>query len=121
MENEYDKLKNSISSEPLNVQRKEESLEDEYIFELNMDEEDLKEKLEEENRECIKLLKNAEKNSNYLDEEVEYIIKNAKKEAHIVKALGEIINREITKNKKLSINLLDDYLKLIKDDNIKIK
>ena len=83
MENEYDKLKNSISSEPLNVQRKEESLEDEYIFELNMDEEDLKEKLEEENRECIKLLKNAEKNSNYLDEEVEYIIKNAKKEAHL--------------------------------------
>ena len=121
MENEYDKLKNSISSEPLNVQSKEESLEDEYIFELNMDEEDLKEKLEEENRECIKLLKNAEKNSNDLDEEVEYIIKNAKKEAHIVKALGEIINREITKNKKLSINLLDDYLKLIKDDNIKIK
>ena len=43
MENEYDKLKNSISSEPLNVQSKEESLEDEYIFELNMDEEDLKE------------------------------------------------------------------------------
>ncbi|WP_270838695.1 hypothetical protein [Peptacetobacter hiranonis] len=121
MENEYNKFKNGISADPINSQNEKNSLEDEYILELNMDEDDFKEILEEDNRECTELVKNAEKNSNNIDEEIDYIIKNAKKEIHIVKAIGEIINREISKNKKISINLIDDYLNLIKDDNLKIK
>lgn len=121
MENEYNKFKNGISAEPINSQNEKNSLEDEYIFELNMDEDDFRERLDEDNRGCAELLNNAERNSNNIDEEIEYIVKNAKKETHIVKTIGEIINREITKNKKIHINLIDDYLNLIKDNNLKIK
>lgn len=118
---EYNNFKNGISEKPINSKNENNSLEDEYILELSIDEDDFKERLEEYNRECDELLKKAESASNNLDEEIDYIIKNAKKEIYIVKTIEKIIDREIIKNKKININLINCYLNIIKDNNFKIK
>lgn len=65
LENEYNKFKNGISADPINSQNEKNSLEDEYILELNMDEDDFKEILEEDNRECTELVKMLKKFEQY--------------------------------------------------------
>lgn len=121
-ENELKNIKNSKSSIPIkSINEENNDIEDEYLNELNFDEDYFNEEIEKEKIEYEELINNAKRYSSNLDEEIEYIIKHAKKDIYIVKALGDIINDEVRKNKKISLNLINDYLDLLKDNDLKRK
>ena len=79
-ENELKNIKNSKSSIPIkSINEENNDIEDEYLNELNFDEDYFNEEIEKEKIEYEELINNAKRYSSSLDEEIEYIIKNAKK------------------------------------------
>ena len=79
-ENELKNIKNSKSSIPIkSINEENNDIEDEYLNELNFDEDYFNEEIEKEKIEYEELINNAKRYSSNLDEEIEYIIKHAKK------------------------------------------
>ncbi|WP_300276152.1 hypothetical protein [Peptacetobacter sp.] len=118
MEKENSKIKNGKSLEPLNDSK---SLEKEYLLELNKEEDNLCRKIEQEKKEYEEFIRKVRKYSDNLDDKIEYIKKNTDKEKYIIKAFEEIITEEERKNKRISINLINDYLNLFKENKVKLK
>ena len=88
------------------------SLEDEYLFELNRE-------FDYNYEEVYKLIKDAKLYSSSFDEKIEYIINYDKSKSCSRKALELILDKEINSNNKIDINLINEYLNLIKDYDFK--